>query len=117
MTFEKEFAHRRQPGLAARETIYAIVAAALVFAAILAIGQTIRVAAADGTPPATVQKSDRMTSALPASCQGETWGNWSPDCAAALSGQDTLRQVRFETFETRPAADNVSILERVPTRS
>ena len=117
MSFSNEF-HQIRSRQRARDMIFAVVASVVVFATILAIGQTVRVAVAGDTGPVVAApKADRLSSSLPASCDNETWGNWSPACMAAISGHETMRQVRFETFEIRPAQQNVSVLERVATQS
>lgn len=101
-----------------RDLAIATVAALAVFGAIVSITQTIRVASASAVEtPVAAAKTDRVASALPGACSGESWGNWSPACVAAISGNGSTRQVRFETFEARQPAANTSVLERVPASS
>ncbi|ADZ70644.1 hypothetical protein [Polymorphum gilvum] len=59
-------------------------------------------------------KANRLDGALPASCSGQAWGAWSPDCLAALTGNTSLRPVGTVTVEQRPAGENVSVLMRLP---
>lgn len=61
-------------------------------------------------------KADRAAS-QPAqlSCEGQTWGAWSADCAAAITGTDHVRNVQFVTVETPTTTVNQTILARYPT--
>lgn len=59
-------------------------------------------------------KSDRTKTNLPASCQGQAWGAWSADCAAALSGGSSVRNVGFVTVEQPSQTVNETILARFP---
>jgi hypothetical protein len=101
-----------------RDLAIATVAALAVFGGMASIAHTIRSAEANAIEaPVAAAKTDRLSTALPGACSGETWGNWSPTCIAAISGNQTMRQVRFETFEARQPAANTSVLERVPASS
>ena len=49
---------------------------------------------------------------------GPSWGNWSADCVSAISGKTaSMRQVRFETIESRDLSARTSVLARVPVNS
>jgi dsRNA-specific ribonuclease len=101
-----------------RDIVLAAIAALAVFGAILTVAQTVKMAAASDVTPVTVAaKADRVTAALPATCQGQAWGDWSADCLAEISGTANPRQVRFETFEARDVQGKTSVLARVPARS
>lgn len=101
-----------------RDIALATVAAVAVFGAVLTVAQTVKMAAAsDAVPAASAEKADRVTSALPATCKSEAWGDWSADCLAAISGTVNPRQVRFETFEARDVEGKTSVLARVPART
>ncbi|MBO6756632.1 MAG: phosphopantetheine adenylyltransferase [Roseibium sp.] len=74
-------------------------------------------AAADIGTPAFAQglaetKTDRVSPSLPTKCEGQAWGAWSADCAAALSGTDSLRHVSFITVEEPSSISNETILAR-----
>jgi len=60
-------------------------------------------------------KTDRSRVSLPASCQGQAWGAWSADCAAALSGTSAVRNVGYVTVEQPTQTVNETILARFPT--
>jgi hypothetical protein len=60
-------------------------------------------------------KSDRTQTTLPASCEGQAWGAWSPDCAAALTGSSSVRNVGYVTVEQPSKTINETILARFPT--
>ncbi len=60
-------------------------------------------------------KSDRTESALPSNCQGQAWGAWSADCAAAISGNGQVRKVNFVTIDQPTSAPNTTVLARVPS--
>lgn len=64
---------------------------------------------ADATP---VQST---TSSLPGACEGQAWGAYSADCAAALTGQSSVRAVTFRTIERPAPTQNTTILARVPS--
>ncbi|MBD8876010.1 hypothetical protein [Roseibium polysiphoniae] len=66
---------------------------------------------------AALTKSDRMDSTLPSNCQGQAWGAWSSDCAAAISGTGAVRQINFVTVKQPAPTENTTVLERVPTNS
>ncbi|WP_428696768.1 hypothetical protein [Stappia sp.] len=101
-----------------RDLAIATVAALAVFGGMVSIAHSIRTASASAVEaPVVAAKTDRIASALPGACNGESWGNWSPACVAAISGNGSTRQVRFETFEARQPAANTSVLERVPANS
>lgn len=63
----------------------------------------------------TVQatKGNRMEASLPAACDGQSWGNWSPACLATLNGERTVRTISTTTVEQRPSG-GVSVLVRMP---
>ncbi|SDU07531.1 hypothetical protein [Stappia sp. ES.058] len=117
MTFTTEN-FKTAPDRTYREFVLAAVAAVAVFAAIATVAQTIKVASASDAQPAEIAaKSDRVTSALPMSCQGQAWGDWTSECLSAIGGSSNPRQVKFKTFESRDAQGRTSILARVPARS
>ncbi|WP_299813215.1 phosphopantetheine adenylyltransferase [uncultured Roseibium sp.] len=61
-------------------------------------------------------KTDRVASAaVETSCKSQTWGAWSEDCAAALSGAGKVRNVSFVTVEKRALTVNETILARYPS--
>lgn len=59
-------------------------------------------------------KTDRSKTNLPASCQGQAWGAWSADCAAALTGSSSVRNVGYVTVEQPSPTVNETILARFP---
>lgn len=100
------------------DIVLAVVAAVAVFGAVLTVAQTVKMAAASDTvPAASAAKADRVTSALPATCKSQAWGDWSADCLAAISGNVNPRQVRFETIEARDVESRTSVLARLPART
>src|SRR5690554_1945253 len=42
-------------------------------------------------------KGDRLDSKLPSVCQGQPWGEWTPDCVSAITGKPATRAVRTIT--------------------
>ncbi|PVB63732.1 phosphopantetheine adenylyltransferase [Labrenzia sp. 011] len=60
-------------------------------------------------------KTDRIASAaLDTDCKSQTWGAWSEDCLAALTGADKVRNVSFITVEKTDETVNETILARYP---
>ena len=59
-------------------------------------------------------KSDRSKTTLPSSCDGQAWGAWSADCAAALTGSSSVRNVGYVTVEQPSKTVNETILARFP---
>ena len=60
-------------------------------------------------------KSDRaMQAPATKACQSQTWGAWSEDCAAALTGASRVRNVSFVTVEKTAPTVNETILARYP---
>jgi hypothetical protein len=60
-------------------------------------------------------KSDRAVQApVTKVCQSQTWGAWSEDCAAALTGASRVRNVSFVTVEKTAPTVNETILARYP---
>ncbi|MTI45781.1 hypothetical protein JM93_00589 [Roseibium hamelinense] len=57
-----------------------------------------------------------MAASIPARnlCEGQAWGAWSTDCAAALSGAQNVRHVQFVTVEQATPTVNETILSRFP---
>ncbi len=47
-------------------------------------------------------------------CGSQTWGAWSEDCAAALTGAAKVRNVSFVTVEKTTPSVNETILARYP---
>ena len=63
-------------------------------------------------------KSDRVQpTAKTGGCEKQTWGAWSEDCAAALTGVRKVRNVSFVTVEKQSASVNETILARYPTQN
>jgi hypothetical protein len=60
-------------------------------------------------------KSDRAVQ-VPATkvCESQAWGAWSEDCAAALTGATSVRNVSFVTVERSAPTVNETILARYP---
>ncbi|WP_196223319.1 phosphopantetheine adenylyltransferase [Roseibium sp. RKSG952] len=76
----------------------------------------VAMAAAVSNMPAP--KSGRLASgSSPAACDGQTWGAWSESCAAALSGNKPVRNVRFVTVEKHAKSVNETILARYPVQN
>lgn len=60
-------------------------------------------------------KGDRVASSQnEGTCQSQTWGAWSEDCAAALTGANRVRNVSFVTVEKATPTVNETILARYP---
>ncbi len=59
-------------------------------------------------------KVDRAASPLPATCEGQAWGAWSADCAAAITGASSVRKIGFVTIEEPSKTANETILARFP---
>ncbi|WP_417668517.1 hypothetical protein [Roseibium sp.] len=62
-----------------------------------------------------LEKSDRADSVLPGACRGQAWGAWSADCAAAISGNGSVRKINFVTVESASTSPNTTVLSRVQT--
>lgn len=59
-------------------------------------------------------KTDRVKAPLPTTCEGQAWGAWSADCAAAITGAGTVRKIGFVTVEEPSRSVNETILARFP---
>ncbi|MHC5653793.1 hypothetical protein [Stappia sp. ICDLI1TA098] len=99
-----------------RDFAIAGVVALAAFAGMASIIHTVTTAP-DQSVAVEAPKTDRLNSALPSACAGDSWGNWSPACVSAISGRETTRQVHFETFEARDGSARMSVLARVPSSS
>lgn len=60
------------------------------------------------------KKSDRLATTDTVSCNGQAWGAWSADCAAALTGSKSVRTVGYVTVEQTSPTVNETILARFP---
>lgn len=61
-------------------------------------------------------KTDRVHGKARAkNCAAQTWGAWSDDCAAALTGAGKVRTVSFVTVEKATPTVNETILARYPS--
>ncbi|NBN62201.1 hypothetical protein [Pannonibacter tanglangensis] len=85
--------------------------AALVAVAILTVIASAAFAFAEMPTQGASAKGNRLSSDLPASCQGQAWGNWSEGCLESLSGKAGLRRIGAITVEERPS-ENLSVLVR-----
>lgn len=56
-------------------------------------------------------KGNRLSSELPSSCKGQTWGNWNASCLESLSGKTGVRMVGVTTVAEQPN-ENTTILVR-----
>lgn len=74
--------------------------------------------ASPSTQGAISSKSDMLSedTSLQA-CEGQAWGAFSGDCAAALTGQSSVRSVQYHTVETPATAENTTVLARMPANS
>ncbi|MAA96703.1 MAG: hypothetical protein CMN87_17600 [Stappia sp.] len=102
-----------------RDVALAGIVALAVVGGVATVVHTVTVMAAQQT--ATIEaapKTDRLDTLLPSACAGQSWGNWSADCVSAISGKTaSMRQVRFETIESRDLSARTSVLARVPVNS
>ncbi|MGS4884013.1 phosphopantetheine adenylyltransferase [Roseibium sp. MB-4] len=61
-------------------------------------------------------KTDRaVIPAKAANCESQTWGAWSAECAAELTGASKVRTVSYVTIEKQPNTVNQTILARYPS--
>jgi hypothetical protein len=60
-------------------------------------------------------KTDRKASPVSNTCEDQTWGAWSAECAAKLTGATRVRTVSYVTVETQPMTVNQTILARYPS--
>ena len=64
----------------------------------------------------SMTKGNRLSSELPSSCKGQTWGNWNASCLESLSGKSGLRMVGVTTASDQ-LDPNTTILVRQPPAS
>ena len=102
-----------------RDVALAGIVALAVVGGVATVVHTVSVMAAQPNPVTqAAPKTDRLDTLLPSACAGQSWGNWSPACVSAISGKaSSMRQVRFETIETRDMSTRNSVLTRVPVNS
>ncbi|MFN4125410.1 hypothetical protein [Pannonibacter indicus] len=85
--------------------------------AILGVFASVALAFAQFETSQTVQatKGNRIEASLPATCDGQSWGNWSAACLASINGERTVRTISTTTttVEQRPGGP-VSVLVRTP---
>ncbi len=62
-------------------------------------------------------KADRKAIDIAETCKSQTWGAWSAECAAVLTGASKVRNVSFVTIEKQPMTVNQTILARYPTNN
>lgn len=95
---------------------FAVGVAAIIIAALLTI-QPISVTEPASAESFALSKSDRISTPHPAQCDGQAWGAWSAECAAALRGEGNVRNIRFITVSEPTAAHNTTVLSRVVNNS
>lgn len=102
-----------------RDIALAGVVALAVVGGVVTTIRTVAVMAAQEPVAATeaAPKANRLDTLLPSACAGESWGNWSPACVSVITGNDSMRQVRFETFEEQNVSARTSVLTRIPSSS
>ncbi|WP_106753166.1 hypothetical protein [Pannonibacter carbonis] len=62
----------------------------------------------------SMTKGNRLSSELPMSCKGQTWGNWNASCLESLSGKAGLRMVGATTAADQPVANTTVLVRQAP---